>query len=172
MGRMGRMERMNRTERQGSRRDTMERNDTDNIMDGPSVTTTGATPDGGDEPRCPARRERRRCTLPRGRRAIGARWYSRGDWRNELSDFATGGVSRPVTDSPGEDWLRMTAAGAIGLVAGVVLAIGAIRLGFLPSSGPVPMVVAALAFAASGAFALVACCAEIDDATGESSRRD
>ena len=68
------MERMNRTDRQGSRRDTMERNDTDNIMDGPSVTTTGATPDGGDEPRCPARRERRRCTLPRGRRAIGARW--------------------------------------------------------------------------------------------------
>ena len=39
-------------------------------------------------------------------------------------------------------------------------------------SVPVPMVVAALAFAASGAFALVACCAEIDDATDEPSRRD
>lgn len=149
----------------------MEPNDADNNMDGDTVTATGGTPDGRDEPCGAARRERRRCTLPRGRRVIGARWYSRGDWRNELSDLATGGVSRPAKDSPGEDWLRMTAAGAIGLVVGAVLAIGAIRLGFLPSKGPVPMVVAALAFAASGAFALVACCAELDDASDESSRR-
>lgn len=169
---MERMKRIERTERQGSRRDTMKPNDADNDMAGPTVTTTGATTDGGDDPQSPPRRERRRCPLPRGRRAIGTRWYSRGDWRDELSDLATGGVSRPAKDSPGEDWLRLAAAGAIGLVVGAVLAIGAIRLGFLPSSGPVPMVVAALAFAASGAFALVACCAELDDATGESSRRD
>jgi len=169
---MERMKRIERTERQGSRRDAMERNDTDDIMDDPSVMTTVAKPDDGDAPRGPTRRERRRCPLPRGRRAIGARWYSRGDWRDGLSDLATGGVSRPAKDSPSADWPRMTAAAAIGLVAGVVLAIGAIRLGFLPSSGPVPMVVAALAFAASGAFALVACCAEIDDATDEPSRRD
>jgi hypothetical protein len=133
------------------------------------LSTTDCT---GSETRVLAMRDRRRCTLPRGRRAIGARWYRRGDWRNELSDLATGGMSRSSQDSRVEDWPWMTAAGAIGLVAGTGLAIGAIRLGLLPSEGPVPMIVAALAFAASGAFALVACCAEIDDATDDRARRD
>jgi len=132
-------------------------------------STTSCT---GTETRALPMRERRRCALRRGRGAIGARWYRRGDWRSELSDLATGGMSRPSKDSGVEDWPWMTAAGAIGLVAGTGLAIGAIRLGLIPSDGPVPTIVAALAFAASGAFALVACCAEIDDATDERSRRD
>jgi hypothetical protein len=101
---------------------------------------------------------RRRRSTPRGRRGIGAQWHRRGEWRSVV----TGGVAQPGSRTPRSAWMSVASIAAVATVAGAAIGIGATRLGWLPSTGATPIVLAALAFAASGAFAIIACCVEID----------
>jgi len=101
---------------------------------------------------------RRRRSTPRGRREIGARWHRRGEWRSVV----TGGVAQPGSRTRRSAWMSIASVSAVATVAGAAIGVGATRLGWLPATGATPLVLAALAFAASGAFAIIACCVEID----------
>lgn len=101
---------------------------------------------------------RRRRSTPRGRREIGAHWHRRGEWRSVV----TGGVAQPKSSTKRSAWMSIASVAAIATVAGAAIGIGATRLGWLPATGATPIVLAAVAFAASGAFAILACCVEID----------
>jgi hypothetical protein len=63
--------------------------------------------------------------------------------------------------------MSLVSIAAIATVAGAAIGIGATRLGWLPATGAAPIALAIIAFVASGVFAIVACCAEIDGVTGE-----
>ena len=111
---------------------------------------------------------RRRRSTPHGRRGIGAHWHRRGEWRSVV----TGGVAQPTARTPRSAWLSLASIAAVATVAGAAIGIGATRLGWLPATGATPIVLAALAFAASGAFAIIACCVEIDGAVERDVGRD
>ncbi|MEY3142040.1 MAG: hypothetical protein RLY21_533 [Planctomycetota bacterium] len=111
---------------------------------------------------------RRRRSTPRGRREIGAHWHRRGEWRS----FVTGGVAQPKSHTTRSAWMSIASVAAVATVAGAAIGIGATRLGWLPSTGATPIVLAALAFAASGAFAILACCVEIDSVIDRDGRND
>ena len=112
--------------------------------------------------------KRRRRSTPRGRRGIGAHWHSRGEWRAVV----TGGVAPPTTRTPRGAWISLASIAAVATMAGAAIGIGATRLGWLPATGATPIVLAALAFAASGAFAIIACCVEIDSVVDRDIDRD
>lgn len=111
---------------------------------------------------------RRRRSTPRSRREIGAHWHRRGEWRSVV----TGGVAQPNSRTPRRAWMSVASITAIATVAGAAIGIGATRLGWLPSTGATPIILAALAFAASGAFAILACCIEIDTVLDREDRTD
>ena len=113
-------------------------------------------------------RARRRRSAPRGRRGIGVHWHRRGEWRSVV----TGGVATPRARSTRGAWTSFAAIAAVGVIAGAAIGAGAMRLGWLPATGATPIVLAALVLAASGAIALLACCAEIDSVVDREREHD
>lgn len=113
------------------------------------------------EPAPPTRSvTRRRRNAPRVRRGIGAHWHRRGEWRSVV----TGGVAQPRSSRSGRNWMSIAALAAVATIAGVAVGVGGIRLGWLPATGAMTFTLVTLAFVATGAFAILACCIELDSA--------
>ena len=121
------------------------------------------------DPALPARSvTRRRRNAPRVRRGIGAHWHRRGEWRSVV----TGGVAQPRSSRSGRNWMSIAALAAVATIAGVAVGVGAMRLGWIPATGAMTFTLVTLAFVATSAFAILACCIEIDGVLDREAREN